>query len=91
MIDLFDVAVIIGIAALVFAVRYGINCLTDANSIIKKCKKAQEYAEKEFLEAHPLCIICQNEGRYRKATQVFIETNGNWQPRCEEHCTISLL
>ena len=51
---------------------------------------------KRFLAAHPLCVMCQKEGRYVKATVVdhiiphrgdsklFWDSN-NWQSLCEQH------
>ena len=51
---------------------------------------------KAFLKAHPLCVRCQAEGRYVKATVVdhIIPHKGdrrlfwdreNWQPLCKHH------
>ena len=39
----------------------------------------------EFLKANPLCVRCQQEGKYRKATVVWICTNGDREARCEDH------
>ena len=48
-------------------------------------------AEKQYLEEHPLCVVCQRQGRFTKATRVWKETNGNWQARCEKHCEVKQL
>ena len=57
---------------------------------------AWQKASKRFLVAHPLCVMCQKEGRYVKATVVdhivphrgdsklFWDSN-NWQSLCEQH------
>ena len=57
---------------------------------------AWQKASKRFLAAHPLCVMCQKEGRYVKATVVdhivphrgdsklFWDQN-NWQSLCEYH------
>ena len=71
----------------VFLLGYCIRGIVNAFERAKKC----ENAEKEFLDAHPLCIVCEREGRYRKATKVWVETNGNWQARCDEHYEASEL
>lgn len=53
-------------------------------------------ASREYLQAHPLCVLCMNEGRFVKATvvdhriphrgnsQLFWD-RGNWQPLCKRH------
>jgi len=53
-------------------------------------------ARRVYLASHPLCVICQKEGRYRKATvvdhiiphrgdeQLFWD-QGNWQALCKMH------
>ena len=41
--------------------------------------------EAEFLKANPLCVCCQREGKYKKATVVWIYTNGDIEARCEDH------
>ena len=57
---------------------------------------AWQKARKQYLEAHPLCVMCQQDGRYRKATVVdhIIPHRGdeklfwdrdNWQALCKEH------
>ena len=51
-------------------------------------------ASKAFLQAHPLCVRCMEEGRYTKATIVdhikphrgdptLFWDEGNWQPLCK--------
>ena len=57
---------------------------------------AWQKARKKFLTAHPLCVMCQQEGKYVKATVVdhiiphrgdqklFWDTS-NWQSLCEHH------
>lgn len=53
-------------------------------------------ARKIFLQHHPLCIMCTNEGRVTPATVVDHIINhkgneklfwdiGNWQPLCKKH------
>ena len=53
-------------------------------------------ARKRFLEKHPLCVECQKEGRYVKATVVdhivphrgaplLFWDESNWQPLCKHH------
>ena len=51
-------------------------------------------ARKQYLSAHPLCVLCQKEGRFRKATVVdhiiphrgdqklFLDRS-NWQALCK--------
>ena len=57
--------------------------------------RAWQKASRQFLAAHPLCVKCQEEGRYRKATVVdhIIPHRGdeklfwdrdNWQPLCKK-------
>ena len=49
---------------------------------------------REYLTAHPLCVLCQKEGRYRKATvvdhivphrgdQKLFWDRSNWQALCK--------
>lgn len=51
---------------------------------------------RRFLQAHPLCCMCQKEGRYVKATvvdhivphrgdQKLFWDQSNWQPLCKKH------
>ena len=58
--------------------------------------RAWQKARIDYLEAHPLCVECMKEGRYRKATVVdhIIPHRGdarlfwdreNWQPLCKMH------
>ncbi len=58
--------------------------------------RAWQKARKEYLAAHPLCVMCQKEGRYTKATVVdhIIPHRGderlfwdrtNWQALCKMH------
>ena len=58
--------------------------------------KRWQKARKLFLEAHPLCVKCLQEGIYMKATDVdhIIPHRGdpdlfwdqtNWQPLCHSH------
>lgn len=58
--------------------------------------RAWQKARKQYLAAHPLCVQCVAEGRYRKATVVdhIIPHRGderlfwdrsNWQPLCKAH------
>ena len=58
--------------------------------------KAWQKARREYLNAHPLCVECQKEGRYVKATVVdhIIPHRGdqklfwdrtNWQALCKKH------
>ena len=53
-------------------------------------------ASKEFLEHHPLCVKCREEGKFVKATvvdhiiphrgdQEFYWDRSNWQPLCKKH------
>ena len=53
-------------------------------------------ARKRFLKKHPLCVECQREGRYVKATVVdhvkphrgdpkLFWDQDNWQPLCKHH------
>ena len=53
-------------------------------------------ASKEFLEHHPLCVKCREEGKFVKATvvdhiiphrgdQEFFWDRSNWQPLCKKH------
>ena len=55
-----------------------------------------EKARKQFLHTHPLCVECQKEGRYVKATVVdhvvphrgdadLFWDRSNWQPLCKHH------
>ena len=57
-----------------------------------KCQKES----RRFLQAHPLCCMCQKEGRYVKATvvdhivphrgdQKLFWDQSNWQPLCKKH------
>lgn len=80
-VDIFWLIVCIG--AVLFLVLRGLY-----NRIKIKNENAKA---KRFLKEHPLCMVCQAEGRYTKATQVWIETNGNMQPRCDEHIEVKRL
>ena len=53
-------------------------------------------AREAYLEAHPLCVECEKEGRYVKATvvdhiiphrgnQLLFWDAGNWQSLCKHH------
>lgn len=53
-------------------------------------------ARQQFLQRHPLCVECQKEGRYVKATVVdhivphrgdqgLFWDRSNWQPLCKHH------
>ena len=53
-------------------------------------------ARKQYLESHPLCVMCMKEGQFRKATVVdhIVPHRGderlfwdreNWQSLCKEH------
>ena len=53
-------------------------------------------ARKQFLDEHPLCVVCFGEGRYVKATDVdhivphrrdpkLFWDRSNWQPLCHRH------
>ena len=42
-------------------------------------------SERRYLKQNPLCLCCQREGKYKKATAVWIHTNGEKEPRCDEH------
>lgn len=53
-------------------------------------------ASKQFLERHPLCVKCREEGKFVKATVVdhiqahrgdpeLFWDRGNWQPLCKKH------
>ena len=57
---------------------------------------AWQKARRQYLEAHPLCVMCEEEGKYVKATVVdhIIPHRGdpelfwdqsNWQPLCKHH------
>lgn len=58
--------------------------------------RAWQKARMVYLAAHPLCVMCEKEGRYRKATVVdhiiphrgderlFWDRN-NWQALCKRH------
>ena len=57
---------------------------------------AWQKARKQYLSAHPLCVMCMKEGQYRKATVVdhIIPHRGdeklfwdrsNWQSLCKRH------
>ena len=58
--------------------------------------RSWQKARKQYLAAHPMCVLCQKEGRYRKATVVdhiiphrgdetlFWDKN-NWQALCKQH------
>ena len=57
---------------------------------------AWQKARKAFLAAHPLCVMCQKEGKYVKATVVdhiiphrgdkkLFWDSSNWQSLCEHH------
>lgn len=50
----------------------------------------EKLKEKKFLKEHPLCCACMREGRYTKATHVFIMTNGYKESRCDKH-TLKIL
>ena len=61
--------------------------------------RAWQKARKEYLEAHPLCIKCLEEGRYVKATDVdhivpfrgnmmLFWDESNWQGLCHRHHSI---
>ena len=58
--------------------------------------RSWQKASKQYLNEHPLCVMCQAEGRYRKATVVdhiiphrgvtlLFWDRGNWQALCKEH------
>lgn len=58
--------------------------------------KRWQKARKVFLEAHPLCVICLQEGKYTKATDVdhiiphrgdpgLFWNQSNWQALCHSH------
>ena len=36
----------------------------------------EKIKEKKFLKTNPLCAACMRQGKYTKATQVFVMTNG---------------
>ena len=38
-----------------------------------------------FLEKHPLCAVCMRCGKYKKATHVYVMTNGFKEARCDNH------
>lgn len=54
-------------------------------------------ARAAYLKAHPLCVMCQAEGRVEPATvvdhivphegdqELFWDSEGNWQALCERH------
>ena len=42
-------------------------------------------AEKAYLKAHPLCIDCQKQGKYRKAKYCTASRKGEIVPVCSEH------
>ncbi|MFG1452780.1 HNH endonuclease signature motif containing protein [Xanthobacter sp. V2C-8] len=53
-------------------------------------------ARKSYLSSHPLCVMCEREGRVTAATvvdhikphrgdQVLFWDAGNWQPLCKPH------
>ena len=61
--------------------------------------RAWQKARKHYLEAHPLCVECQKEGRYTQATDVdhiiphrgdqrLFWDKGNWQALCHKHHSI---
>ena len=70
-----------------FLLGFFFRGMVDAFDSMRKERKR----EKQYLDEHPLCVVCQKEGRFKKATQVWIETNGNWQARCEEHSKAGML
>ena len=56
--------------------------------------RAWQKASRQFLQAHPLCVRCMEEGKYTKATVVdhikphrgnpkLFWDEGNWQPLCK--------
>ena len=58
--------------------------------------RAWQKASKQYLNAHPLCVMCAAEGRYVKATvvdhirphrgePVLFWDRGNWQSLCKAH------
>ena len=58
--------------------------------------RAWQRARKEYLAAHPLCVMCMAEGKYRKATVVdhikphrgdekLFWDRDNWQALCKMH------
>ena len=58
--------------------------------------RAWQKVSRQFLNAHPLCVMCAAEGRYVKATVVdhirphrgdakLFWDRGNWQSLCKAH------
>ena len=58
--------------------------------------RAWQKASKQFLSAHPLCVMCAAEGRYVKATvvdhilphrgdSILFWDRSNWQSLCKAH------
>ena len=57
--------------------------------------RAWQKASKQYLAAHPLCVMCMAKGRYVKATvvdhikphrgdpELFWDRDGNWQALCK--------
>ena len=57
---------------------------------------AWQRVRKQYLAAHPLCVMCEAEGRYSRATVVdhiqphrgdreLFWDQSNWQPLCKAH------
>ena len=51
----------------------------------------EKIKEKKFLKANPLCAACMRQGKYTKATHVFIMTNGYKESRCNNCCKPKIL
>lgn len=51
----------------------------------------EKIKEKKFLKTNPLCVACMRQGKYTKATQVFIMTNGYIESRCDNCCKPKIL
>ena len=58
--------------------------------------RAWQKASKQYLNAHPFCVMCEQEGFFRKATVVdhivphrgneeLFWDRSNWQPLCKKH------
>jgi len=77
--------------AFMFGTLYGLDGAPNFREWVKERirlnrKENQEFkAKKQYLKANPLCTVCMQEGKFVKATQVWQETNGNLQPRCDKH------
>lgn len=75
--------------------NFGADILADHSVDLTDSKGAEDmlfnWKEKAYLKANPLCIVCYKQGRYTKATKMWVHTNGEKEPRCDKHSCSKIL